>query len=90
MKDAVDEFCSLSKGIQKQFLRKFKYVFNIDQEEKTAVRKSFLKCLKDLHLHTVSELSSASTNAKNNSPQKGLRRAQTQLDKSNDSEEKDE
>jgi len=78
MKDAVDEFCSLSK----------------DKEEKTAVRKSFLKCLKDLHLHTVSELSSANNaNAKNNSPtNKMLKRAKTNMDKTSDLDlnEKDE
>jgi len=78
MKDAVDEFCSLSK----------------DKEEKTAVRKSFLKYLKDLHLHTVSELSSANNaNAKNNSPtNKMLKRAKTNMDKTSDLDlnEKDE
>ena len=52
------------------------FFFHIDKEEKTAVRKSFLKCLKDLHLHTVNELS----NAKNSPPKKVLKRAVTAMD----------
>lgn len=54
----------------------------IDKEEKTAVRKSFLKCLKDLHLHTVNELSNAKNSpGKNGSPKKMLKRAMTEMEK---------